>query len=133
MSLLQKVKNGMGSPDWNMSMVDTHLRKLLWVYCPGHAEVKRNGRADRLSGKATLPSGLLLGSSEVLRSLRHYLRIQSQGHHTTVRLQQRGVLFLQRTKQSHRRSDEHWKPFKEETLGKLLRDRVERMCAFPSA
>ena len=28
MSLLQKVKNGMGSPDWNVSMVDIHLRKL---------------------------------------------------------------------------------------------------------
>ena len=26
MSLLQKVKNGMGSPDWNVSMVDIHLR-----------------------------------------------------------------------------------------------------------
>ena len=25
----------MGSPDWNVSMVDIHLRKLLWVYCPG--------------------------------------------------------------------------------------------------
>ena len=34
MSLLQKVKNGMGSPDWNVLMVDIHLLKLLWVYCP---------------------------------------------------------------------------------------------------
>ena len=29
--------------------------------------------------------------SEVLRSLRHYLRAQSQGHHTTDRLEGRGV------------------------------------------
>ena len=36
MSLLQKVK----SPIWNVSMVDIHIRKLLWVYCPGHAGVK---------------------------------------------------------------------------------------------
>ena len=38
---------------------------------------------ERLAGKATLTSGLLLGRYEVLRSLRHlrhYLRIQSQGH-----------------------------------------------------
>ena len=41
-SLLQKVQSGMGSLDWNVSMVDIHLRKLLWVYCPGHAGVKRN-------------------------------------------------------------------------------------------
>ena len=52
----------MGSPDWNVSMVDIYLRKLLGVYCPGHAGVKGNDRADRLAGKATLTSGLLLGN-----------------------------------------------------------------------
>ena len=31
-SLLRKEKSGMGSPDWNVSMVDIHLGKLLWVY-----------------------------------------------------------------------------------------------------
>ena len=56
MSLLQKVKNGMGKPDWNVSMVNIHLRKL-WVYCPGHAGVKGNDWADRLAGKATLTNG----------------------------------------------------------------------------
>ena len=45
-----------------------------------------NDRADRLAGKATLTSGLLLGRSEALRSLRHYLRAQSQGQHTIDRL-----------------------------------------------
>ena len=76
MSLLHKVKSGMESPDCNVSMVDIHLRKLQWVYCPGHAGLKGNGRADTLASKATLTSGLLLGRSEVLRSLRHYLRAQ---------------------------------------------------------
>ena len=42
MSLLQKVKSGMGSPDWNVSMADIHLQKLLWVHCHGHAGVKGN-------------------------------------------------------------------------------------------
>jgi len=91
MNLLQKVKNGMGSPGWSVSVVDIYLRKLLWVYCPGHTGVKGNDRADRLAGKATLTSGLLLGRSEVVRSLRHYLRAQSQGHHTIDRLEERGV------------------------------------------
>ena len=68
-----------------------HLRKLLWVYCPGRAGVKGNDRADRLAGKATHTSGLLLGRSEVLRSLRHYLRAQSQGYHIIDRLEERGV------------------------------------------
>ena len=58
MSLLQKVKSGMGSPDWNVSMVDIHLPKLLHVYCPGQAGVKGNNQADRLVGKATIASGL---------------------------------------------------------------------------
>ena len=44
-----------------------------------------------LAGNATLTSGLLLGRSEVLRSLRHYLRAQSQGHHTINRLEERGM------------------------------------------
>ena len=39
----------LGSPDWHVLMVDIHLRKLLWVYCPGHAGVKGNDRADRLA------------------------------------------------------------------------------------
>ena len=71
MSLLRKVKRGMGSPDWHVSMIDIHLRKLLWMYCPGRTGVKGNDRADTLADKATHTSGLLLGSSEVLRSLGH--------------------------------------------------------------
>ena len=85
MSLVQKMKSGMGSPDRKP------LQKVLWVYCPGHGRVKGNDQADRLAGKANLTSGLLLGRSEVLRSLRHYLRAQSQGHHSIDRLEERGV------------------------------------------
>ena len=72
-------------------MVDSRLQKLLWVYCPGHAGVNGNDRADRPAGKATLTSGSFLGRTEVLRSLRHYLRAQSQGHHTIDRLKETGV------------------------------------------
>ena len=54
---------------------------LFKVFCPR--------RADSFAGKATLTSGLLLGRSEVLRSLRHNLRAQSQGHRTIVRLEER--------------------------------------------
>ena len=90
MSLLKKVKNGMGSPHWNLSMVYIHLRKLI-RNCPGHAGVNGNDRAGRMAGYASLTSGLLLGRSEVLRSLRHYLRTQSQGHHIIDCLEERGV------------------------------------------
>ena len=36
-------------------------------------------------------SGLLLGRSEVVRSLRHYMRAQSQEHHTIDHLEERGM------------------------------------------
>ena len=85
MSLLQKMKSGMGSPD-------IHFQKLLWVYCHVYCHgVKGNDRADTLAGKETITSGLLLRRSDVLRSSRHYLREQSQGHHTIDRLEERGV------------------------------------------
>jgi len=72
-----------------------------------------NDRADRLAGKTTPKSGLLLGRSVVLRSLRYYLQAQSQGHHTSNRLKERGVerkretIFLERTREDHGQSDEH--------------------------
>ena len=91
MSLLQKVKSEMGSPDWNVSMDDIHLWKLLWVYCPGHAGLKGNDQADRQAGKTTLTNGLLLGRSKMLRSLIHYLWVQSQGHYTINCQEERGM------------------------------------------
>ena len=53
--------------------------------------MKGNDRAGRLAGKATLTSDLLLGCSEVLRSLRHYQRARGQVHHSIDRLDERGV------------------------------------------
>ena len=45
----------------------------------------------RVAGKAAITTGWRLGKSEVLRSLRHYMRAQSQGHHTVDCLEGRGV------------------------------------------
>ena len=129
----------MGCPDWNVSMVDIHLRKRMWLYCPGHAGVKGNDGADTLAGTATLTSGLLLGRSKVLRSLRHYLRAQSQGQHTTDRLEEkraeRGSIRRSSLKGRVRTivSQTNMGSVSKATLGKLLRDGVERIRAFPSA
>ena len=138
-SLLQKVKSGMLSQDWNVSVVDIHLRKLLWVYYPGHSGVKGNDRTDRLAGKATLISGLLLRRSEVLRSLRHYLRAQRQGHHTIDLLEERGVERGSAGRSSLKGRERaivnqtNIGTVPKETLEKPLRDGVERICVFPSA
>ena len=86
----------------------------------------RNGAWDttnnskwRLAGNAATTSGLRLGRSEVWRRLRHYLRAQSQGHHTIDRLEERGVergsarrSSFERTREGLRQSDEHWNRFK---------------------
>ena len=95
--------------------------------------VMENDRVDRLAGKATLTSRLLLGRSEVLRSSRHYLQAQSQRHHTIDRLEERGV-----EKGSARRSSLKGREravvsqtntgtVSKATSWKLLRDRMERI------
>ena len=78
------------APHMTVHLNETYVQSLVGVVqCPGH--VKGNGQADRLVGKATLTSGLLLRRSGVFRSLRHYLRAQSHGHHTISHLVERGV------------------------------------------
>ena len=42
-------QSGMGCPDWYMSVFDSHLQRLLWMYYPGHAMVKENDLSDRLT------------------------------------------------------------------------------------
>ena len=119
-------------------MVDIHLRKLLWMYCPGDAGVKGNDRAERLVGKATLARVLLLRRSGVLRSMRHYQRAQCQGHHTIDHLEERGV-----ERGSARRSSLKGREraivsqtnigtVSKAMLGKPQRDGVERIWAFLS-
>ena len=122
-----------------MSTVDSHLRKLLRVYCPGHAGVEGNDGADTLADKATFTNGLLLERSEVLRSFRHYLGAQSQGHHTIDRLEERGVergsarRSPSKGRENAKVSQTNIGTVSKAMLGKLLRDGVERIWAFPRA
>ena len=91
MNLLQKVESGMGCPDWHTAMHSLRLQRLLWIYCPGHAGVSGNERADRLASTADITSGLQLGRAEVLRGLRNFLNMDRPEHHSTDRLKERGV------------------------------------------
>ena len=61
------------------------------LYLSLHCHHQNDSQIDCREKHATLTSGLPLGSSEALRSLRHYLRAQSQGHHAIDRLEERGV------------------------------------------
>ena len=139
MNLLQKVESGMGCPDWHTAMHSLRLQRLLWIYCPGHAGVSRNERADGLASTVNITSGLQLGRAEVLRVLRNFLNMDRPEHHSIDRLKERGVV-----NGSGRYSTLHGRersvfnqvnigPVSRKILGRLLRDRVERVWAFPSA
>ena len=112
---------------------------LLWIYCPGHAGVSGNERADRLASTENITSGLLLGRAEVLRGLRNFLNMDRSENHGIDLLKERGVekgsgrhsilqgrersVFNQANTGTDSRA----------TLGRLLRNGAERVWAFPSA
>ena len=92
MNLLQKVESGMGCPDWHTAMHSFQLQRLLWVYyCPGHAGVSGNERADRLASTEDFTSGLQLVRAEVLRGLRNFLNTDKPEHQSINRLKETGV------------------------------------------
>ena len=137
--LLQKVESGMGCPDWHTAMHSLRLQRLLWFYCPGHAGVSGNERADRLASTADITSGLQLGRAEVLRGLRNFLSADKPEHQSIDRLKERGVekgSGQHSTLQGRERSvfnQTNIGTVSRATLGRLLRDGAERVWAFPSA
>ena len=72
-------------------MHSLRLQRLLWVYCPGHAGVSGNERADRLASTADITSGLQLGRAEGLTGLRNFLNMGRPEHHSIDRKKARGV------------------------------------------
>ncbi|RUS70140.1 hypothetical protein EGW08_022093 [Elysia chlorotica] len=47
---------------------------ITWIFCPGHAGVTGNERADKLAGNATVNGTLRLDKQEVLKALSEHLR-----------------------------------------------------------
>ena len=112
----------------------------MWMYCPGYTGVKGNDRTDTMAGKAAITSGLRLGRSEVLRSLRYYLWAQSQRttcwhkakdiNHRLPGGERRSSL---KGREKANASQTNVGTVSKATLGKLLRDGMERIWAFSSA
>ena len=135
-NLLQKVESGMGCPDSHTAMHS--LQRLLWIYCPGHAGVSGNERADRLASTADITSGLQLGRAEVLRGYRNFLSIDRPEHHSTDRLKERvekgsGRHFTLQDRERSVFNQTNIGTVSRATLERLLRDGPERVWAFPSA
>ena len=82
------IKSGIGSSNWNVSMVVILPRKPLWVYCPGHAGVKGNDGADRQSNHHRWLASRKICCVEELETLPAGT---SQRQHTIDRLEERGV------------------------------------------
>ena len=129
----------MGCPDWHAATHSLRLQRLLWICCPGHAGVCGNERADRLASTAEITSGLQLGRAEVLRGVRNFLNMDRPEHHSTDRLDERGVekgSGRHSTLQGRERSafnQTNTDTVSRAALGRLLRDGAERVWAFPSS
>ena len=101
--------------------------------------VSGNKRADRLASTADITCGLQFGRAQVLRGLRNSLNIDRPEHHSTDHPKERGVekgsgrhSTLQGREQSVF-NQANIATVSRETLGRLLRDRVEHVWAFQSA
>ena len=60
MSTLAKIQNGMLHADWVAAINQSNLQCVRWIFCPGHAGVRGNERADALAGEAENESTLTL-------------------------------------------------------------------------
>ena len=73
MNAMDKILSGSLYADWFRTVQDSQIRRLQWIFCPGHAGVKGNERADRLAGSATIDEGLTLDPPTVIALVRDYL------------------------------------------------------------
>ena len=91
MNLLQKVESGIGCHDWHTALYSLRLQRLLWIYCPGHAGVSVNERANRLASTADITSGLQLSMAKMLRGLGNILNMGRPENHNIDCLKERRV------------------------------------------
>ncbi|RUS87822.1 hypothetical protein EGW08_004421 [Elysia chlorotica] len=74
-SALKKIECGFMRMEWMTAVIrPTAISSITWIFCPGHAGVKGNERADKLAGKATVNGTLRLDKQEVLKALSEHLR-----------------------------------------------------------
>ena len=108
-----------------------------WVYCPGHAGVNGNDRADRQAGKATITTGWV-SEDRKCRVAWELLAGTKPGasHHRSpggerCGERKRSTIFLETMREDHRQSNIG--TVSNAILGNLLKHGVERIWAFPSA
>ena len=92
-SMLRKVRTGMLRAEWLASLRKTRVKRIVWIFSPGHAGVVGNEQADRLAGTAQLGGILMHDKADVVKALwDHVCSSEEQmDHHSLVRMMQRGV------------------------------------------
>ena len=73
MSTLQKVKGGHLYADWYTAIQNSQMRRVQWIFCPGHAGVIGNERADKLAGDSVIEGDFTLDPPTILSTVRDYL------------------------------------------------------------
>jgi len=92
MSTLDKVRCGFLYADWITAITASSLRTITWIFCPGHAGVKGNERADQLAGTADITGSLTLDPPTVTALVRdHLVGKREDSSYTLELLKEKGV------------------------------------------
>ena len=92
MSTLAKVQKALLHVDWITSIRQSSLQCVRWIFCPGHAGVRGNERADALAGEATTESTLTLDPQTVLALVSEQIDLtRVDTDYTTHCLKERGI------------------------------------------
>ena len=60
------MRGGSLNSDWFASIHNSQLRRVQWIFYPGHAGVQRNERAGNLAGSANIDDRLTLNGPTVI-------------------------------------------------------------------
>ena len=95
MSTLEKIRGGSLHSDWRDPIRNSKLKKLTWLFCPGHAGVLGNERADQLAGSAPITGTLTLDPATVIdnvkESLKEARQIEEEESYTLTLVQNKGI------------------------------------------
>ena len=93
MSTLEKIKKKLLYADWVELINASQLQAITWIFCPGHAGVLGNERADSLAGTAEINNELTLDPPAVMAHVREHLAAHRppSNSYTLQRLLERNV------------------------------------------
>ena len=98
MCTLRKIEKGSLRAEWIQLIKATRIRSLIWIFCPGHAGVKGNEKADRLAGGATsVDSTVRPDKDEILKCLsRHLIEEEDREAEASSAVERMVVLGIQK-------------------------------------